>query len=117
MTYIQRDAQNNIIGKYACKQEGYAEEFLSDDAIPSPTPVQLRLLAIAAMHPLSPDEFRIELNKLGVLDKFEAAIATCSRDVHIKWEFASEWPRDDELLNDKAKFLGLTDEQVDGMFT
>jgi len=31
MPYVQRDAQNQITGAYANRQEGYAEDFLPDD--------------------------------------------------------------------------------------
>lgn len=32
MPFIQRDSNNKIIGRYANKQNGYAEEYLPDDA-------------------------------------------------------------------------------------
>lgn len=32
MPYVQRDAGGNIIGRFANRQPGYAEEFLQDDA-------------------------------------------------------------------------------------
>lgn len=32
MPYIQRDSNNEIIGQYANQQEGYAEEWLDDNA-------------------------------------------------------------------------------------
>jgi hypothetical protein len=44
MPYIQRDVNNKIIGIYANKQDGYAEEFLDEDSNelnPPETPEQI----------------------------------------------------------------------------
>ena len=45
--FVQRDAQNKIIGSFGCKQEGYAEEEIDEShpdfvewSAPKPRPVQ-----------------------------------------------------------------------------
>ena len=113
MPYVQRDEQNNIIGKYACKQEGYAEEFLSDDAIPPPTAAQLRLL----IQPIDACQIRLMLDKIDLRDKFEAAVATSSEKIRDEWQFLNYFNRDDDIINETGKTLGMTDEQLDQLFT
>lgn len=53
---------------------------------------------------------------LGLLDAAEAAVAAAGGTTAIAWAGAAEWGRDSAMLAAMAGALGLTDEQVDGMF-
>lgn len=64
---------------------------------------------------ISPRQARIVLLRAELLDDVEAAVAT-NREYQIYWEYALEIKRDDEMLRQMTAALGLTDEQVDGLF-
>lgn len=52
----------------------------------------------------------------GLLDQVETMIKTQDRAVQLAWEYASEFRRDDPLLDQLAKGLGLTNQQLDQFF-
>jgi len=59
---------------------------------------------------------RLALHNAGLLDDVEAAIAQADRAVQIEWEYATEFRRDWPTLLAMQPLLGLTDEQIDGLF-
>lgn len=57
----------------------------------------------------------LALNGAGLLDNIEAAIKTQPRSVQISWEKASEFRRDNQLLNTIATSMGFAN-QLDALF-
>jgi len=51
-----------------------------------------------------------------LLASVEAMIAQQDEATRITWEFASEFKRDDPLLNQLGVALGLTQQQIDEFF-
>ena len=66
---------------------------------------------------ITPRQARLALLAAGLLDAVEAYIATQSRAVQLEWEYASEIRRDNALLTTAAAALGMTNEQVQALFT
>lgn len=67
---------------------------------------------------ISARQARLLLLQQGLLDEVEAMIATQSQEVQITWQFATEFYRDNPLLNSLADTLTppLTSEQIDEFF-
>lgn len=70
---------------------------------------------------ISMRQARLALLKAGLLSRVEAAINAMpsphKEAALIEWEFATEVKRDAALASDLARSLGLTNEQVDDLFT
>ncbi len=85
------------------------------EPVPEPTIEELRSTMV-----LTPAQARIKLAGLGLLDGIETTIAALpiTDPVSIYWYYATEFRRDDAILNtfctDK---LGMTAEQIDGLFS
>ena len=60
---------------------------------------------------------RLALFQVGLLEQVDAAIASGGEPDRISWEYATEVRRDDTLVANMASALGLTNEQLDGLFT
>lgn len=71
----------------------------------------------ALLPALSPAQLRLALDQLGLLDKAQAVVDAGDKKLKIGWEFETELPRDKPIINDIADALGLTDEQLDNVFT
>lgn len=65
---------------------------------------------------VTPRQVRLLLLQQGLLANVEAMIKAGDQATQITWEFASEFRRNDPLLEQLSKALGLTDAQVDGFF-
>lgn len=53
-----------------------------------------------------------------LLAAVQAAVAASNDPaVQIAWEYGTEWRRDDPLINQIGAGLGLTDTQIDALFT
>jgi len=65
---------------------------------------------------VTPRQVRLLLLSQGLLANVEAMIAASDEATQITWKYASEFRRDDPLLEGLAKQLGLTDEQIDQFF-
>lgn len=63
---------------------------------------------------------RIILLRSGLLDDIEAFLAAipgdAGREARIRWEFETHLDRDDPLLNQLAAQIGMSPEQLDGLF-
>ncbi len=75
-----------------------------------------------ALPPTVPQEVtmrraRLALHSAGLLDAVEAAVAAASRAVQIEWEFAGTVNRTWPTLLALQTPLGLTDQQIDDLFT
>lgn len=85
---------------------------------PPPTPEEIR----AAMPSLTARQFRLGLVGAGFsLAQVEAAIAAIPDDqqravAEIEWEYASQFERMHPLIEQVGTALGLTVEQIDGMW-
>ena len=65
---------------------------------------------------VTPRQVRLLLLSQGLLANVEAMIASQDEATKITWQYASEFKRDDPLLNSLAANLGLSSEQIDGFF-
>lgn len=66
--------------------------------------------------PLSKWQVRKVLRQFNILETVKAAIQQADEITQEAWECATEYQRDDVVLNAMAQVLGLTDEQLDNMF-
>lgn len=65
----------------------------------------------------TPRQARRALDAADLLDSVEAYIATAPKAVQIDWEYAEVFKRDYGAIPTAAADLGLTDTQVDELFT
>lgn len=65
---------------------------------------------------VSPANFCIALDQLGLLDEVEAYVATLPRAAQIKWQRATSIDRDNPLIAAAAQSENWSVEQVDGVF-
>jgi len=73
--------------------------------IPAPVPASV-----------TPRQIRLALNKTGMRDAVEAAIAASGRDVRDWWEYALEIERAHPMVDAMLPALGLTSAQADDIF-
>lgn len=105
MPYVQR-ANGHIIGIFANRQPGYAEEWVEGEVdIHQPPPATI-----------TPLQARRALRAAGLLGAVNAWIAAQSEEVQEAWEYCVEVRRDDALIVGAAAALGLTGEQIDDLF-
>ena len=67
-------------------------------------------------HSVSMRQARLALLGAGLLDSVDAVVAQSPRAVQIEWEFATDVWRDRDLVASLGGALGLTDDQIDGLF-
>jgi hypothetical protein len=77
---------------------------------PAPAPVPVVPPSV------TPRQVRLFLLSQNLLSQVEAIIAASDEATKITWQYASEFRRNDPLLEALSKQLGLTDEQVNGFF-
>lgn len=65
---------------------------------------------------VTPRQVRLILLSQGLLQSVEDMIAQQDEATKITWQYASEFRRDDPLLNQLAANLNLTSEQIDQFF-
>lgn len=85
----------------------------------TPEEVSAREAAYAASRvpaSITPRQVRLVLLAQGLLESVEALIATQDEATQITWKYASEFRRNDPLLNQLAVNLNLTSEQIDEFF-
>jgi hypothetical protein len=66
---------------------------------------------------ISPRQIRQALTALGLRDQVESAVAASSTDIKDWWEFSTSVERDNEHVIGMAAKLGVTDRQLDDLFT
>ena len=76
----------------------------------TPTPV------IPVPQSVTPAQFRRALNQLDLRDAVEAAVAQADRDTQDMWGYSMSFDRDNPYLLGMAQALGISDEQLDGVF-
>lgn len=105
---VYRDGCELIDGKWQYKwtvRELTAEELEADRKSKVPQVVTIR-------------QARLALLQAGLLDDIDAAIAASEdRALQIEWEFVTEFRRDWPALIAMQPALGLTDQQIDDLFT
>jgi hypothetical protein len=67
--------------------------------------------------PVTPLQIRRALNSVGMRSQVEAILVAASQDAKDAWEFASEINRYDPMLCTMASSLGMTEEEIDQVFT
>lgn len=84
----------------------------------TPEEVAAALAAAAPVVPASvtPRQVRLVLLSQGLLASVEAMIDQQDEATKISWQYASEFRRDDPLLNQLAVNLNLTSQQIDDFF-
>lgn len=65
---------------------------------------------------VSPRQIRLALFQLNQLAAVQAFIETGTDDIKIEWEYATEVRRDHPMWSVGAAALGLSEEDVDGLF-
>lgn len=60
---------------------------------------------------------RLALLEAGLLSQVEAAVQQAGAEAQIEWEYATELRRTHPLTQSLVQSLGLTETQVDGLFT
>ncbi len=80
------------------------------------TPITQEYLR-SIMQPLSAWQVRKVLTQFNLRTQVESAIVNADQNTKDAWQFANEFKRDDILLNNMGKALGMTDEQLDQLFT
>lgn len=71
---------------------------------------------IATTISVTPRQAKLALLEIGLLDDVEAAITAAGRAAQIEWENALSFERTNPLLSSLCNSLGLTSEQLDGLF-
>lgn len=73
--------------------------------------------AVPVPQSVTPRQVRLLLLQQGLLANVEQLMATQDQASQITWQYASEFLRNDPLLNNLATNLGLSEEQIDQFFT
>lgn len=81
----------------------------------------IRTVDPSTLPPTVPDfvtsrQLRLFLLQSDMLDDVETIVATEDRATQIQWEYATEFHRNDPLLNQLATQLGITQEALDQFF-
>ena len=118
MPYVERDSDTHAVkGVYANLQEGYAEEWLDNDDAdvvaylnPPPKPPELAPYQFRAMLALS--------GKQAALDAYIAALPDPQKTIaQAKLDYSLTFRRDNDLVLAAQQALGLTDAQLDALWT
>jgi len=65
---------------------------------------------------VSPRQFRLQLDAMGLLDTVESWVKTQPRAIGVTFEYAVEFRRDDIMFNAAADAFGFTEAQKDQFF-
>ncbi len=104
-TLIASDGSSRSL-KAGEEQEAAVADFLAKHPDePEPVPASV-----------SPANFCIALDQLGLLDEVEAYVATLPRAAQIKWQRATSIDRDNPLIAAAAEIKKWSVEQVDEVF-
>ena len=108
-------APNNDTAIYDSAPDGWVE--ITDQELDEIRASRLAGVVATAPTSLTMAQARIALLDAGLLDTVEAGIAQMPRAAQIKWEFAATVERSDSLTQALAAALGLTELQLDDLFT
>lgn len=91
------------------KLDAYSGYKCIDENFTGQTPVEVPIS-------VTPRQVRLVLLAQGLLATVEGMIASQDEATQITWKYASEFRRDDPLLNQLAANLNLTQQQIDDFF-
>jgi len=77
---------------------------------------QIRQFQLASIPAVSPWQIRKALNALGLRDAVEKAVAASDITTQDAWNHATEFRRDDVLVEGVGKALNKSDEELDNLF-
>lgn len=81
------------------------------------TPPVEPVIEIPPVTVVSPRQARLALMKAGLLDQVEAAVTQAGTEAKIYWDYSLEIHRDAPLIASIGQSMGLTDSQLDDLFT
>lgn len=110
MPYAQRE-NGAIVGVFANRQKGYADEFLPDDA-----PEVVAFLGPKAADTVSSRQFKLQLLAAGLLDQVGAWVAQQPRDIQIAYEYSGAFVRSSPMMMEGFAIMGFTAKQIDDFF-
>lgn len=84
-------------------------EWVADYVPPASAPVPVPQVLTAR-------QAKLVLHNAGLLDDVDAAVAASDKATQIEWEYATEIRRDWPTLVAMSTALGMTSEQLDGLF-
>lgn len=70
----------------------------------------------AIPQPVTPRQIRLALSAIGLRDAVEAYVNAADITVQDNWHYASEFVRDNALINGAATALGKTSADIDNLF-
>lgn len=121
-----KDETNNLFG---LAKDGSQDDSIQDNFI-AITPEEANTILLSKVEPLTTEQIRARMTPLTalqirkVLNQFNLrsqveTIINDRTDQALKdaWQYATEYKRDDDLLNQMIAYIGLTQDQVDQMFT
>ena len=109
---VVESIDDNGVTTYTYEQLHLPEAY-NDEQVVNAVDARRRELRIKEITPL---QAKLQLLEIGLLDEVEVMVAT-DRKVQLYWEYASVIEREHETLKAMAAQLGLTDEQLDELFT
>ncbi len=118
--------KNNCIAAIVTDEYTGADEWMPipDDFDPNRINEYRRIddqLVITPPQTVTPRQAKIALLQAGLLDEIETVIAsipdeTTRRIAQVEWEYAQEFRRDWQLLNQLAEQAGISQDQIDELF-
>lgn len=93
-----------------------SEAELTDDELADVDSAQYVAPTVQVPQVITIRQAKLALLAAGLLDDVDAAVASADRATQIEWEYATEIRRDWATLTAVQGAIGLTDEQVDGLF-
>lgn len=64
----------------------------------------------------TPFQGRMALINASLMEQVQSAIDAADETTKTAWEYALEWKRNSPMISSLAATLGMTDEQIDGLF-
>lgn len=110
--WVQRDENGKVIGLYALRQVGYAEEQLPED---HPDVVAFSNAANEVVS-VSARQFKLQLYAAGLTGTVEGWIAAQSPEVKIAYDNSGSFEKYSPVMQAGFAALGFTDEEITAFF-
>lgn len=94
----------------------YLETLALWGTLPSATPQVVSYIPRDKLPPLTPWQVRKVLNAAGLRAQVEAAVAAADVTAQDAWHYATEFRRNDTVLNTLAAVVGISQAQLDTLF-
>ncbi|WP_434732895.1 hypothetical protein NL154_15075 [Rhizobium sp. YTUHZ044] len=111
MPFVSR-SNGTITGLYEQRQDGVAEEFLSDD--------DAAVIAFQGAGPaifaVSARQFRLMLRRSGLLDAVKAWVAQQDGETQDAFEYSGTFVKDSPMMLAGFAAMGFTSQQIDQFF-